>query len=253
MIFITGDTHRDYKRFSTDSFPEQKEMSKDDYVMIAGDFGIWSGDKKEDRLFNMMLETRTFTTLFIDGNHENYDLLKRYPVTEWHGGKAQFIKPSIIHLMRGQVYEIDGKTFFTFGGARSHDISGGIFDRNDPDFNEKIREANKGWEPYRILHESWWPEEMPNQEEMNEGIKNLKKSGDKVDFVITHECPTTVQTMLGGKMYQRNPLTDYLEDIRIKTDFKIWFFGHYHDNIEIPVGDTGKRYILLYEQIIRIA
>ena len=41
MIFITGDTHGDWiNRLRTKVFPEQKEMTKDDYVIICGDFGI---------------------------------------------------------------------------------------------------------------------------------------------------------------------------------------------------------------------
>lgn len=54
-----------------------------------------------------------FTTLFVDGNHENHALLDTFPVEEWHGGKIHRIKPSVIHLMRGQVFEIDGKNIFT--------------------------------------------------------------------------------------------------------------------------------------------
>lgn len=40
MTFVTGDTHGDFTRFSADSFPEQKGMTKDDYVVVRGDFGV---------------------------------------------------------------------------------------------------------------------------------------------------------------------------------------------------------------------
>ena len=36
-IYITGDGHGDYRRFSMKRFPEQKEMTKDDCVIICGD------------------------------------------------------------------------------------------------------------------------------------------------------------------------------------------------------------------------
>ena len=39
MIYITGDTHAQFNRFSTKHFPEQKNMTRDDYVIICGDFG----------------------------------------------------------------------------------------------------------------------------------------------------------------------------------------------------------------------
>lgn len=58
-------------------------------------------------------------------NHENFDRLMAYPVEEWHGGKIQRIRPSVIHLMRGQVFELEEKKLFTFGGASSHDIDMG--------------------------------------------------------------------------------------------------------------------------------
>ena len=33
MIYITGDCHSNFERFNTWNFPEQKEMTKDDYVI----------------------------------------------------------------------------------------------------------------------------------------------------------------------------------------------------------------------------
>lgn len=64
------------------------------------------------------------------------DSLAEYPVSEWNGGKVQFIRPNVIHLTRGQIYNIDGSTFFTMGGARSHDIQDGILEPDDPEFEE---------------------------------------------------------------------------------------------------------------------
>jgi len=132
MVYVTGDTHAEWmKRLNCNSFPEQREMTKDDFVIICGDFGIWDDSRREK--YNLdWLEDRPFTTLFVSGNHENYDILDSLPVSEWHGGTVNFIRPSVIHLMRGQVFNIDGKTYFTFGGASSHDISDGILERNDP-------------------------------------------------------------------------------------------------------------------------
>lgn len=38
---------------------------------------------------------------------------------------------------------------------------------------------------FRINHISWWQEELPSQKEMDEGIENLVKYGNKVDYIIT--------------------------------------------------------------------
>ena len=83
-IFITGDTHCDYdwRKINTRNFPEQKKLSKDDFVIIAGDFGgIWDVDRfrvqesPAEKAGLDWLEQKPFTTLFIPGNHENYDRL----------------------------------------------------------------------------------------------------------------------------------------------------------------------------------
>ena len=173
MIFITGDCHGDYRRFSTDIFPEQREMTKDDFVIVCGDFGFWD-ESGEQKYWRKWLSGKPFTTLWVDGNHENYDLLKTCRVEQWKGGRVQFIAPDIIHLMRGQVYEIEGLRFFTFGGARSHDISGGILEPDDPEFKRKKKKLDRGWEPYRINHLSWWKEEMPDESEYL--LMNLTKA-----------------------------------------------------------------------------
>lgn len=128
-------------------------------MIICGDFGgVWDRDAsgKKETWWLDWLENRPFTTLFVDGNHENFDRLYSYPVEMWNGGKVHKIRPSVIHLMRGQVYRIDGKKIFSFGGARSHDISGGILEPEDPDYAQKKKQLDQGWEPYRINHVSWW-------------------------------------------------------------------------------------------------
>ena len=112
MVFATGDTHGNFLRFRPENFPEQKNMTKSDYVIICGDFGgVWDGSRKERQTLDW-LESLPFTVLFVSGNHENFDLLKVLPTEEWHGGKVQFIRPHVIHLLRGQVFEIEGYTFY---------------------------------------------------------------------------------------------------------------------------------------------
>jgi len=125
MIYITGDTHSDFSRFEEDRFSIQTEMTKDDYVIICGDFGeIWNyiTESIHEKQLLDLLDSKNFTTLFVDGNHENYTRLYNYPVEEWHGGKVHKIRNSVLHLMRGEIFDIDNKKIFAFGGARSHDI-----------------------------------------------------------------------------------------------------------------------------------
>lgn len=248
-IWCTGDTHADWmRRLNMDSFPEQKEMTKDDYVIVAGDFGIWDNSKREN--YNLdWLESRNFTTLFVAGNHSNYDILNSLPVEEWHGGKVNFIRPSVIHLRRGEVFIIEDKKIFAFGGASSHDISDGILDYKDPDWRDKAKALDKqGKYMYRIKGLSWWPQELPSEEEMQNGIENLKKHDNKVDFIVTHSPSASITALLGQGLYEQDRLTKYLEEIRCNTEYVRWFFGHLHLNKQVNAND-----ICLYEQIIRIS
>ena len=254
MIYITGDTHAEFNRFNTANFPEQAQMTKDDYVIIAGDFGgIWDTPKesKTEKHWLKWFEDKPFTLLFVDGNHENHERLAEYPVKQWNGGKVHEIRPSVLHLMRGQVFEIDEKTIFTFGGAASHDITGGILEVDAPDFRRKRKQLNEDWIPYRINHISWWEQELASEEEMQEGLDNLAKRGNTVDYIVTHCCSTSTQDVLEKtkpKIYIPDKQTDYLEEIKHRVAYKKWFFGHYHTNMNV-----NDKEILIYEQIIRIS
>ena len=143
-IVLVGDTHADIRRFSSDNFPFN-DFTKDDYVIILGDFGlVWDNEESPYETYWLnWLEEKPWTTLFIDGNHENFDRLNSYPIEYWNGGKVQRIRPSIMHLMRGQVFELQGKKFFTFGGASSHDIQDGILEVGDPRIKEWSKDRFK--------------------------------------------------------------------------------------------------------------
>lgn len=253
-IWLTGDTHSDVRRLNNESFYEQKEFSNQDenFVIILGDFGlVWEAkESKNETYWLNWLEYRNFTTLFCDGNHENFDRLNSMPVTEWHGGNVHQIRPHVFHLMRGQVFNILGKKFFTFGGARSHDINNGILDVNDPEWKEKAKELRKdGKYMYRVKGLSWWEQELPTKEEMQTGYDNLATHDYTVDYILTHSpCTSDLYFMRhGSRDYKPDILTDYLEDVRGRTDYKKWYFGHMHENR--VVSDKG---ICLYEQIMRI-
>ena len=116
-LYITGDTHGDFSRFRPESFYEQERLTKEDVILIAGDFGgVWYGDSRDDAGLNF-LDSRPFTTAFVSGNHENYDALAAYPQAEWHGGRVRTIRPSVLMLERGQVFDLGGRMFFAMGGA----------------------------------------------------------------------------------------------------------------------------------------
>lgn len=252
MIYITGDTHGDFHRFSTSRFPEQKEMTRDDFIIICGDFGgIWNGGTNEDYWLKWLSE-KPFTFLFVDGNHENFDRLynDEFPVVDFHGGKAHKIRDNIYHLMRGQIFTLCGKTFFTFGGASSHDIEDGILDEEDyPSYLELRQDYNRRrrlGEFIRINHYSWWKEELPSDEEMEEGRRNLAAHDNQVDFVISHSPPQQVCSTLG--YHNPDRLTMYFYDLLENgLKFKKWYSGHLHIE-EIVMS----KFCIHYEGIERV-
>ena len=252
-IFITGDIHGDPTRLGSKLFKHQKDMidgQDNNFVIICGDFGlIWNaqGESGHEKYWLDWLEEKPFTTLWVDGNHECFDRIysDEYPVEVWHGGRVQKIRPHVIHLMRGEVYNILGHSFFAFGGASSHDIKDGIL---DPDDKETIAKWRKMYgKEFRINHESWWKEEIASEEEMNHGVEMLKSYNNNVDFIITHCLPQGICCISSMGMYERDKMTEYFDKLAKKVKFKKWFSGHYHKNATI----LGK-YDILYEHIVQI-
>lgn len=208
-------------------------------------FGAY-GDHRDDEGLDF-LERRPFTTLFVAGNHENYDALRTYPLEDWHGGKIRRIRPSVLLLERGQVFNVGGKRIFAMGGASSHDVQDGILEPDDPQFLQKLQRLNARGAAFRIDHRSWWKEELPSPEEYQEARRNLERTGWEVDYIITHCAPTSIQNELLQTLSRPDELTDFLEEVRQRCRFQYHFFGHYHGDLVIR-----QKYVLLYEQILRL-
>lgn len=280
MIYITGDIHRNPIRFSSRFFPEGKDMTKDDYVIVCGDFGlIWDyeGESSEENYWLNWLDNKPWTTLFVPGNHENYDrlygiddpaLLKcwlydnltesqkdnlyaGYPEKRWHDGMVRALRPSVLMLERGYIFNLCGKKFFSFGGASSHDIADGILHpeylASKAEMNKIYKQWNEENKMFRVSHTTWWRQEMPTEEEMCRGIKTLEDNDWMVDFVVTHCAPSSTLALLSHGCYKPDKLNSYLEEIKQKLKYTKWFFGHYHDNKNVTQND-----LCIYEQIIRI-
>ena len=245
-IIVTGDIHGNpFQRLNLENFPEGKTYTKEDYVIILGDFGlVWDDSAMEHSCLDW-LENKPWTTLFIDGNHENYDLLNKFPIEEWGGGRVQKIRSSVIHLLRGEVYDIGGYKFLAMGGARSHDIQDGILEVGDP----RIKIWKKDdFKLFRINHISWWKEEIPNEEERKNALKNLAENDYKVDYILTHEAPSSDVVLMDHLLYHPDEYSRWLEmEIRQKVKYKKWFFGHYHLNLDVNEKET-----CLFERRIRI-
>ena len=251
-LYITGDTHGDFSRFRPESFYEQERLTKEDVILVAGDFGgVWYGDSRDDAGLNF-LDSRPFTTAFVSGNHENYDALAAYPQAEWHGGRVRTIRPSVLMLERGQVFDLGGRMFFVMGGASSHDIQDGIL---EPSSMDRASGSGRAGLPAAVPAAQRPGRSFPGQPPLLVAGGAAQRSGvcrgqgqpgpGRVDGGLpphplrSHQHPERP----AGAAVQ----TDCLEGISQRCRFKYHFFGHYHENEIIR-----EKYVLLYEQIIRL-
>lgn len=210
MIYITGDMHGDITRFDDRAF---KKLKKRDIVFVCGDFGfVWNGDDAEQKLLKK-LGKKKYTIAFLDGRHENYDLLAQYPESEWNGGRVQVISGNLIHLLRGEIYKAEGKTFFAFGGGESpdHDI--------------------------RMGAGTYFEAEIPTDEQLANAEEHLRAVDYTVDYVLTHEPSGkangffSVDTPSNGI----NLIFNRFEQI---IKFTRWYFGCLH--IDRPLSRSHR-------------
>lgn len=244
MIMVTGDTHGDIdidKLMVAENYLKHSNDA-DNYLIIAGDFGgIWKEADKgkinpNDVFFiHNIYDSLHFTTLWVDGNHENFDVINNLPVIKMFGGRVHKITDKCIHLIRGEVYTIQDKTFFVMGGAMSVD---------------KHR---------RTPHLSWWADEIVTLEEHQNAIKNLDKVDWKVDYIVTHTAPNCIINVLsanlptwsnvvGNKLI--DPVSFTLQDIYDKIEFSKWFFGHFH--VDKPFKHRDNQFVALFDKVEKL-
>ena len=254
-VFVTGDIHGKFfslLRVKEHPSLKEEELTKEDFLIVCGDFGIWHNTEKEFSELNELAK-ENFNICFVDGNHENFDRLysDEFEIVEFHGGRAHKIRDNIYHLMRGYIFDFCGKSFFCFGGASSHDIQDGILDIKD--FESKEELFNKAsfmrffGQRVRINHQSWWKEELPSQEEMDFGWNNLKNHNFKVDYIITHCAPQNIASFMSCGKYEKDSLTEYFDKVMHRVSFSKWFFGHYHMSEKI-----FDNFQVLYKEFFRV-
>ena len=230
-VFVTGDLHGgaigDADKLTSKKFPEGKTLTKNDYVIVAGDFGfIWDTNKsgKAEANWHKWFEEKPFTTLFCDGNHENFDRIDKLPTQEMFGGTVGKLNDSVYHLKRGEIYTINGIKILTFGGGLSID---------------KAR---------RTEYRSWWSQEAPNVAEYDNGLMNLKKHNNKVDLIITHDCSERIYNLFDFPKYHDTTLLQkFFEQLEESVDFDHWYFGHYHQDWKFD-----DKHTVLYDKVKEI-
>lgn len=247
MIYLIGDTHGtiDFSCFMSLKDRARSgslQMSPDkDFVVVLGDWGVvWDNiPSKEELKILKMWETAPWTTLVVDGNHENFARLFAYPEVPFNDGVARQISERIYNLKRGEIYNLCGHKIFVFGGGLSID------------------------QERRVEGVSWWREELPTTREMDIGLEKLEQHGNKVDLIFTHEAPRRfVPELLGCKndkvdeslpesLKYKSPLAAYFEHLYNEIEFKAWFGGHYHCDKHFK--QNNKEMFVLYRSIYSIS
>lgn len=163
-IGFLGDTHGDLAHVLAVSRTMSARGIR--VLVVLGDFGfIWPGhnwDNDIDKL-SQRLAARQQSLYFVDGNHEDFPRLYRFPVTP---DGLRWIRPNIAHIPRGhRTTLVSGKTLAALGGANSVDVG------------------------HRVTGRSWWPAESITETDL------AVLGNDHADILIGHDAPKHVPSL----------------------------------------------------------
>lgn len=217
MIYVTGDTHGEID-FEKLNVLRDFNVTHKDTLIILGDAGIcWIGEITKRHID--LYEKLNITVIFVDGNHENFDLIETLPVVEYHGALMHKVSDHIYHVMRGEIMEIEGFSMLCIGGAKSIDKF------------------------LRKEHYSWWPQEDISVHDIDNARENLKRYNNKVDLVLTHCVDSYSLKALLRFPKDRN--TEMLNFIDEEVSYRYWMFGHYHQDATL-----GNTKCCLYQSVL---
>lgn len=223
-LLITGDTHGqiDIGKLTTKRFLLQKELTKDDILIVLGDWGaIWYGNKKDNYMLKWW-ESKPWTTFIVLGNHCNYDAIEQLPKNEMFGAPVRRVSDSVIIAESGFIYNLCGKSCLVVNGADSTDKA------------------------FRIEGKSWWPQEQITEKDFLTAKENLQLCDNKVDCLLTHTGGCAVARELGFNPTISDEWVDKVMGL-IQSPYQ-HFCGHYHIN---RFTSSGSR--ILYDDIILLS
>lgn len=225
MIYITGDTHgfKDVEKFNSYFF-NQNINKKGNIVIITGDCGA-TWNHKTMQTARSFYEKFDCLFLFVDGNNENFDILDNLKVEKFAGGKIHKVAKNLFHLMRGEIFELEGLTFLAFGGADSWDAPTRF------PFTTRLKGL------------SWWQRECPSMQEFQNAVKNLKSHKNTVDFIVTHEGTSQYARHFNSLQEDVCKMNDQIEKL---AKFRFWFAGHHHRT------DTVGRIQCMFNNFVNI-
>lgn len=197
MIYLISDLHSGGSTRGLEKY--LAESGEGDILVILGDVGLAFERTEDNRRFTEYFLSLEKPIAFIDGNHENHPYLRSFPKDVAYGGPVYRLTSSIVYLQRGNIYEIEGKTFFVMGGCKSSAI----------------------WAERGLLY----PHEEPYAEEVVLAYKNLNIHNNRVDYVLTHQYKKDTEPKQSP-----TPLEELTAYIDSNISFTHWYAGHDHTN-----------------------
>ena len=230
-IFVTGDTHADFRDLITRSV--RYNITDRDLLIILGDVGInyfgdWRDQRDKDEL--AMIPA---TILCIHGNHElrptSPEVAELYHPIRWMGDTAyvEDAYPRFIMAEDGARYHINGRDFLVIGGAYSVD------------------------KPYRLrMGYRWFSDEQLTVAEMDVIRQKVRDHGNCEDIILAHTCPYNqrpVECFLPGinQSGVDNTMEHFLQEIVDAADYNAFYCGHWHTERQ-----NGKLRIIFHDVIM---
>ena len=186
-------------------------------VVHTGDFGIWPDGNGRVFLDHVesLLGKHQLTLIFVDGNHEDFDQLDNYPISQQH--ELRCVRPRLYHAPRGARWNWSGLTWLALGGATSLD------------------------RPGRIPGQTWWPGEEVTWAEAQTAL-----DGGPADVMVTHDCPFGVDipnlppasVWLDSELRRANQHRQVMAEVVRGVRPTHLFHGHFHSRYtaELDLG-----------------
>ena len=212
MVYLISDVHgkMDFKGL----IEYVHTAEKDDLLIILGDVGLNFGSKEENRVFTEYFLSIQKNIAIVDGNHENFAYLKSFPEEDWHGGRIHRLTENIVHLQRGNAFEIEGNRFFVFGGCKSSQV----------------------WHTLGL----YYPGEEPESAELALAYETIRKHNFSFDYILTHKYEQTPPDATFCP--ELGALETYIDE---NVSFRHWYCGHSHRHRELD----GK-HTIIYDELI---
>lgn len=216
MIYITGDTHGDFKRVA--ALCDTVDSTLDDILIILGDVGVNYYEDYRDVEQKKLLSSLPITLFCIHGNHEaRPECTGLYQTKSWQGGTV-FVEneyPNILFAKDGELFDLGGFQAIAIGGAYSVD---------------KFYRLARGWH--------WWSNEQPSTEIKQAVERELEDLENQIDVVLSHTCPLKYEPtevfISGIDQSTVDKTTEkWLDDIEERLTYRKWYCGHYHTSKKI--------------------